>query len=89
MHKMSDPAPKQEVTIDMIADINRLYTKLYNICTKMNTRIDNVVKLSEETANLLLIIGSSKGGEATSEFGSKTRKQYKKLLIEMEKRENE
>jgi len=68
MHKMSDPAPKQEVTIDMIADINRLYTKLYNICTKMNTRIDNVVKLSEETANLLLISDAFMGDVAKEHY---------------------
>ena len=89
------PIPKHEVTIEMIASLNKQYRSIYNISIDINKRVDNMklmmdnlILLTEETANLLLIIGSSKGGEATSEFGSETRRQYKKLLTVMEGRMN-
>ena len=86
---------KKEVTLEMIAALNKQYRSLYNITVELNKGqermrllFENLVVLTEETANLLLIIGSSKGGEATSEFGSETRRQYKKLLTVMEGRMN-
>ena len=86
---------EKEVTIEMIASLNTQYRSIYNISIDLNKRVDNMklmmdnlILLTEETANLLLIIGSSKGGEATSEFGSETRRQYKKLLTIMEGRMN-
>ena len=92
---MGKTVKKEEVTIEMIAALNKQYRSLYNITVELNKGqermrllFENLVVLTEETANLLLIIGSSKGGEATSEFGSETRRQYKKLLTVMEGRIN-
>jgi|TARA_B100001079_G_C16376223_1_gene499828 hypothetical protein len=92
---MGKTVKKEEVTIEMIAALNKQYRSLYNITVELNKSqermrllFENLVVLTEETANLLLIIGSSKGGEATSEFGSETRRQYKKLLTVMEGRIN-
>ena len=92
---MGKTVKKEEVTIEMIAALNKQYSTLYNITVELNKSqermrllFENLVVLTEETANLLLIIGSSKGGEATSEFGSETRRQYKKLLTVMEGRMN-
>ena len=84
---------KKEVTIEMIASLNTQYRSIYNISIDLNKRVDNMklmmdnlILLTEETANLLLIIGSSK--EAAASCGSETRRQYKKLLTIMEGRIN-
>ena len=68
----------QEVTIEMIGNLNKQYRSLYNISVEQNKRIDRLVKLSEETANFLLILG--KGDDCVQRYGTESREQYQKLL---------
>ena len=76
--KESNERPKQEVTIEMIGRLNEQYRSLYNISVEQNKRIDRLVKLSEETANFLLILG--KGDDCVQRYGTESREQYQKLL---------
>jgi len=75
---MGKTVKKEEVTIEMIAALNKQYRSLYNISVEQNKRMDRLVKLTEETANFLLILG--KRDDCTQLYGTESRKQYEKLL---------